>query len=92
MGLAWMMSGIGRIVGPAGIGLIAGSDDPIDPTATTAALEPGFLFLAACSLLVLAGFLLVKLEPHGSDLETFGAKLAAERRGAKERVVTGARS
>lgn len=81
MGLAWMMSGIGRIVGPAGIGLIAGSSDPIEPEATVAALEPGFLFLAGCALLVLVGFLVVKLEPHGSDLETFGAKLAAERAG-----------
>lgn len=80
MGLAWMMSGLGRIIGPAGIGLIAGSDDPIEPEATISALEPGFLFLAGCALLVLFGFLAVKLEPHGSDLETFGAKLAAERR------------
>ena len=46
MGLAWMMSGLGRIIGPAGVGLIAGSDDPIDPEATLSALEPGFLFLA----------------------------------------------
>ena len=80
MGLAWMMSGLGRIIGPAGIGLIAGSDDPIEPEATIAALEPGFLYLAGCAVLVLLGFLAVKLEPHGSDLETFGAKLAAERR------------
>jgi putative MFS transporter len=79
MGLAWMMSGIGRIIGPAGVGMIAGSDDPIDPEATLSALEPGFMFLAGFSLLVLIGFVLVKLEPHGSDLETFHTQLAAER-------------
>jgi putative MFS transporter len=79
MGLAWMMSGLGRIIGPAGVGLIAGSDDPIDPEATLSALEPGFLYLAGFSLLVLMGFALVKLEPHGSDLESFHAQLAAER-------------
>src|SRR5215212_9170710 len=79
MGLAWMMSGLGRVVGPFGVGAIAGSDDPIDPTATLSALKPGFLFLAGFSLLVLIGFVLVKLEPHGSDLETFHARLAAER-------------
>ncbi len=78
MGLAWMMSGLGRIIGPAGVGLIAGSDDPIDPEATLSALEPGFLFLAGFSLLVLIGFVLVKLEPHGSDLESFHTQLAAE--------------
>ena len=82
MGLAWLMSGVGRIIGPAGIGLIAGSDDPIDPEATLSALQPGFLFLAGFSLLVGIGFLLVKLEPHGSDLESFGARLAAERKGS----------
>jgi putative MFS transporter len=80
MGLAWVMSGIGRIVGPAGIGLIAGSDDPIEPDAALSALEPGFLLLAGFSLLVAIGFLAVKLEPHGSDLETFGAELAASRK------------
>jgi putative MFS transporter len=79
MGLAWMMSGLGRIIGPAGVGMIAGSDDPIEPEATLSALEPGFLFLAGFSLLVLVGFLIVKLEPHGTDLETFHKQLAAER-------------
>jgi MFS transporter, putative metabolite:H+ symporter len=79
MGLAWMMSGLGRIIGPAGVGLIAGSDDPIDPEATLSALQPGFMFLAGFSLLVLIGFAIVKLEPHGSDLESFHARLAAER-------------
>ena len=79
MGLAWMVSGLGRIIGPAGVGLIAGSDDPIEPEATLAALEPAFLFLAGISLLVLIGFVLVRLEPHGSDLESFHERLAAER-------------
>ncbi len=86
MGLAWMMSGLGRIIGPAGVGLIAGSDDPIEPEATLSALEPGFMFLAGFSLLVLVGFLIVKLEPHGSDLETFHARLAAERAEASVEV------
>jgi putative MFS transporter len=84
MGFAWMMSGLGRIIGPAGVGLIAGSGDPIDPEATLSALEPGFMFLAGFSLLVLIGFLVVKLEPHGSDLESFHAQLAAERSEAAE--------
>ena len=79
MALAWVMSGLGRIIGPAGVGMIAGSDDPIDPEATLSALEPGFVFLAGFSLLVLVGFVLVKLEPHGSDLESFHAHLDAER-------------
>jgi hypothetical protein len=42
------------------------------------------MFLAGFSLLVLLGFALVKLEPHGSDLESFHAQLAAERSDAAE--------
>ena len=79
MGLAWMVSGLGRIIGPAAVGLIAGSDDPIEPEVTLSALEPAFLFLAGASALVLLGFWLVRLEPHGSDLESFHERLAAER-------------
>jgi putative MFS transporter len=79
MGVAWMVSGLGRIIGPLGVGLIAGSDDPIDPEATLSALEPSFLFLAGLSLLVLVGFWIVRLEPHGTDLESFHEQLAAER-------------
>ena len=75
MGLAWAMSGLGRIVGPLVIAIMAGSDDPVDPTATLSTLEPAFLFLAGCSLLVGVGFLLVKMEPHGRDLETLSADL-----------------
>ena len=75
MGLAWSVSGIGRIIGPLGVGLIAGSGDPIDPTAALDAQEPAFLFLSAFSLLVGLAFVLVKLEPHGRDLETLSAEL-----------------
>jgi len=79
MGLAWTASGLGRIVGPAGVALIAGTGDLIDPSATLSALKPAFLYLAGFSLLVGLGFLLVRLEPHGSDLETLSAELIAER-------------
>jgi putative MFS transporter len=82
MGLAWAVSGVGRIIGPLVIGLMAGSGDLIDPEATLDALRPSFLFLAAFSLLVGVGFLLVRIEPHGRDLETLAADLAADARPA----------
>jgi putative MFS transporter len=78
MGLAWAASGVGRIIGPLVIALIAGSSDPIDPEATVDAVRPSFLFLAAASLLVGIAFLLVRLEPHGRDLETLSEDLAQE--------------
>ena len=78
MGLAWAMSGIGRIVGPLGVALIAGTGDLIEPEATLDAMLPAFLYLAAFSLLVGVAFLSVRLEPHGRDLETLSAELEEE--------------
>ena len=78
MGLAWVFSGVGRIVGPLGVGLIAGTGDLIEPQATLDALTPSFLYLAAFALLVGIAFLSTSLEPHGRDLETLSAELLAE--------------
>jgi putative MFS transporter len=78
MGLAWAVSGLGRIIGPLVIALLAGTGDLVDPKATLDALAPSFLFLAAAALLVGLAFALVKLEPHGRDLETLSAELVEE--------------
>lgn len=78
MGLAWTASGIGRIVGPLGVALIAGTGDLVEPEATLDALMPAFLFLATFSLLVGLAFVAVRLEPHGRDLETLSADLVAQ--------------
>jgi len=78
MGVAWAMSGAGRIVGPLGVALIAGTGDLIEPEATLDAMTPAFLYLAAFSLLVGIGFLMSSLEPHGRDLEAIGAELTEE--------------
>jgi putative MFS transporter len=78
MGLAWAVSGLGRIVGPFVIALMAGSNDVIDPEATLDALSPAFVFLAGASLLVGIAFTLVDLEPHGRDLETLSAELVED--------------
>jgi MFS transporter, putative metabolite:H+ symporter len=78
MGLAWTASGLGRIIGPLVIAQIAGSSDPINPEAAVSAVRPSFLFLAAASLLVGIAFLLVRLEPHGRDLESLTEDLVEE--------------
>jgi MFS transporter, putative metabolite:H+ symporter len=78
MGLAWAASGIGRIVGPLGVALIAGTGDLIEPDATLAALKPAFLFLAAFSMVVGLAFTFVKFEPHGRDLEALSAELVEQ--------------
>jgi putative MFS transporter len=81
MGMAWAVSGVGRIIGPGVVALIAGTGDLIDPSATLDALAPSFLFLAAFSLLAGLAFVLVDIEPHGRDLETLAAELVEEASG-----------
>jgi putative MFS transporter len=78
MGLAWAVGGVGRIIGPLGVALIAGTGDLIDPDAALDALAPAFLFLAALSLLVGIAFVVVDIEPHGKDLETLSEELLEE--------------
>ena len=78
MGVAWTASGVGRIVGPLVIALVAGTGDLIEPEATLDAMLPAFLFLAAASLIVGVAFMSVRLEPHGRDLESISAGLVAD--------------
>jgi hypothetical protein len=64
--------------------MIAGTGDLVEPDATLDALLPAFLFLAAFSVLAGLAFAVVKLEPHGRDLESLSADLveqAAQREG-----------
>ena len=76
MGLAWAFSGLGRIVGPLAVGTIAGKgNDPIEPKAALDAMFPSFAFLAVFSLLAGLVFLLLRLEPHGRDLESLSDEL-----------------
>jgi len=71
LGLSWAFSGLGRIVGPLVVGTIAAEGgDPIEPQAALDAMVPAFTFLAVASLLAGLVFLLLKVEPHGRDLES----------------------
>jgi putative MFS transporter len=71
LGLSWAFSGLGRIVGPLVVGTIAAEgSDPIEPQAALDAMLPAFTFLAVASLLAGLVFLLLKVEPHGRDLES----------------------
>jgi putative MFS transporter len=71
LGVSWAFSGLGRIVGPLVVGAWAAEgDDPIEPQATLDALLPAFSFLGVMSLLAGLVFLLLRVEPHGRDLES----------------------
>lgn len=52
VGLAQAVNGIGKIVGPLCLALIAGTSNLISPKATIEAVMPAFLFLAACGLAI----------------------------------------
>lgn len=68
-GLSQAANGIGEIVGPMSLALIAGTSNLLTPTATTAAILPGFLFLAGCGLASALAFLLIPIETRGRTLE-----------------------
>ena len=76
LGLSWAFSGLGRIMGPLVVGTIAAEGgDPIEPQAALDAMLPAFTFLAVASLLAGLVFLLMRVEPHGRDLESLSDQL-----------------
>ena len=83
MGSAYGFGGLGKIVGPAGLALIAGTSDIVTPEATTAALTPGFIFLACFGALAGVAYLL-GFETRGKSIEEIDAELtvASEQRAA----------
>lgn len=65
MGLSAASGGVGKIVGPLALGLLAGSTNLVSPQATEAAVLPAFLFLAGCCLVVGLAYSLLGIETHG---------------------------
>src|SRR6201995_3651274 len=68
-GLAQASNGIGKILGPVCLALIAGSNDVVSPKATADAIAPAFLFLAACEIAALIAIIVYGKEPHGKPME-----------------------
>ena len=67
-GLGHAAAGIGKILGPLSLAVIAGTSNVLRPQATAAAVLPAFLFLAFCMLLVALSFLFLARETHGRAL------------------------
>jgi len=74
VGLAQFANGIGKIVGPLCLALIAGADNYVHPHATASAVAPAFFFLAAAGLLIGLAFTFLGVEPHGRPVLLFGGK------------------
>jgi MFS transporter, putative metabolite:H+ symporter len=64
-GLGQAANGVGKIVGPLSLALIAGSSNVVSPQATADAVFPAYLFLAVCMALVGLSFLILGVETHG---------------------------
>jgi MFS family permease len=52
MGVSAGAAGIGKILGPLTMGLIAGADNLVSPAVTQRAVVPVFLFLCGCCVVV----------------------------------------
>jgi len=73
-GLGQAANGVGKILGPLALALIAGSDNIVSPKATAEAVLPAFLFLGIGMLLVAGAFAFLGIETHGRPIEEFGVE------------------
>lgn len=79
-GLGQTANGVGKILGPLSLALIAGTSNFVSPKATEGALLPAFLFLAFGMLLVGLSFAILGRETHGRPMGLDEATPAAQRR------------
>lgn len=77
VGLAQLSNGVGKIVGPLCLALIAGADNFVHPSATASAVMPAFVFLAGAGLLIGLAFTLLGVESHGKPVSLFGRSAGA---------------
>jgi putative MFS transporter len=67
-GLGQTANGVGKIIGPLSLALIAGTSHLVSPQQTAAAVLPAFLFLALSMALVGLSFLFLGVETHGKAM------------------------
>lgn len=67
-GLGQAANGIGKIVGPLSLALIAGTSNIVSPQASAEAVLPAYLFLALCMLFVGLSFTILGIETHGKPM------------------------
>ena len=68
MGLVYGVGNLGKFIGPAGLALIAGSDNYVSPKATMDALIPGFNYFAEWYLIGAFAFWLIAPETRGRTI------------------------
>jgi MFS transporter, putative metabolite:H+ symporter len=69
-GWAALTGSVGKIVGPMGLAMMAGSSDYIKPSATVTSIVPSFAFLAFWLLVCGLTYLVIGIEARGKTLES----------------------
>jgi len=76
MGSGYGFGGLGKIIGPLGLALIAGSSNVVTPHATVKAITPAFVYLAAWFALAGVVYLVAGFETKGRSIEAIDAELS----------------
>jgi MFS transporter, putative metabolite:H+ symporter len=76
MGFVYGVGNLGKFIGPAGLALIAGSSNFVNPKATLDALIPGFLYFASWYVLGAIAFWLIAMETRGRTIEEIDTALS----------------
>jgi len=67
-GLGQAANGVGKILGPLSLALIAGTGNIVSPHATADAVLPAFMFLAFAMVCVGLSFSILGVETHGMPM------------------------
>lgn len=76
MGASYGFGGIGKIIGPLGLALIAGSSNIVKPEASAAKIIPSFIYLGAWFALAGIVYLFFGIETKGRSFEEIEGELA----------------
>jgi putative MFS transporter len=74
-GLVYGCSNLAKFIGPAGLAVIAGASNYVNPQATLAAIVPAYNYFAAWFLLAVIAFLFVGIETRGRTIDEIDAAL-----------------
>jgi putative MFS transporter len=75
MGLVYGVGNLGKFIGPAGLAIIAGSQNYVSPKATMDAIIPGLNYFAFWYLLGAAAFWLIAIETRGRTIDEIDAEM-----------------
>ena len=74
-GFVYGISSLGKFIGPAGLAVIIGVSNYVNPKATLAGVVPGFNYFAASYVLAVVAYVLIGIETRGRTIEEIDATL-----------------